>query len=384
MLAQEWPSADELIRNCRSSVWGDVLPHPSYNVCALRALFENAFDSSSPGSLLGRSESVLVLVVDGVSFDVARDVWSPTWLRAVTSTCPSTTSTALLSATTGLSPAAHGVVGVAFRAAQTGATFNCYSDGPAPDDFSLGPWPTVFSGMSERVDCVAHVGSLATIPGRWSRAVVHGARAVLPSADWNAIDDDPAAMVNTVVGEIEATLAQPRSRPLFVWAHVNLDSAIHRRGYDPVVRDAVAELGRAAARWAGRGHTVIAHADHGLVEIRDSDRARRLLELLNDPASCEARSGGAGRIIWAYPRPGSALLERARTLAEDFAAVIGRDELFASGAVAETPAARERIGDVVVVATGSEFPKLVPENRFEHGAFSATEMIVPVAVWMSE
>jgi hypothetical protein len=129
---------------------------------------------------------------------------------------------------------------------------------------------------------------------------------------------------------------------------------------------------------------VIAHSDHGLVEIRDSDRARRLLALLNDPALCTSSSGGAGRILWAYPRAGSGVLNRARTLAQDFATVIDRGELFASGAVADTAAARERVGEVVVVATGSEFPKLVPQNRFEHGAFSETEMIVPVAVWTSE
>lgn len=388
-------SVDRLRSECRGPSWtGGLLPHPTENVCRLRALVEDAFDRASPGCLLASSECVVVLVADGVSFDVARSRWSPSISGAVTSTCPTTTSTALLSATTGLAPAEHGVVGVAFYAPEIDAVFDCYRDRPlpcagrdggAPGDTSLrfGPWPTVFGALAPRVTCVAHVGGLNTLPGRWSRAVVHGARVVEPSVDWNAIANDPIAMSAAVEAEVEATLAEPRSGPLLVWAHVNIDSAIHLRGYDDAVRDAVGRLGAAAERWAALGHTVIAHADHGLVETHDSDRARRLMALLRDPAWTRQPMGGAGRVLWAYPRPVVAreLFERARDLAGGFAAIVARDELFRSGAIDSTPLARERIGEVVAVATGAEFPLFSPSHRFEHGAFTHAEMLVPLAIW---
>jgi hypothetical protein len=58
-----------------------------------------------------------------------------------------------------------------------------------------------------------------------------------------------------------------------------------------------------------------------------------------------------------------------------------RDALLASGAVADTAAARRRIGEVVVVATRIEFPVFSPGHIFEHGGFSRHEMIAPVAIW---
>src|SRR5438067_921390 len=122
-----WLSFDELTRACSSTAWANILPHPKHNLCALHALVKNAFDASQNESLLGSSESVIVVVADGVSFALARELWSPSWLGALTSTCPSTSSTALLCANTGLTPASHGIIGVAFYDARLDAIFNCYS-----------------------------------------------------------------------------------------------------------------------------------------------------------------------------------------------------------------------------------------------------------------
>ncbi|MBR1158082.1 alkaline phosphatase family protein [Bradyrhizobium elkanii] len=374
------PSLDELTAACAAPDWGGVLPHPVHSLSAIRPVIEQAFAGQSSTCPLGSRETLIVLVVDGLSFPVAERAWSPSRLAALTSTCPSTTSTALLSATTGRLPSEHGVLGVAFYDEAAGGMFNCYTD-EAPDGFSLGELTTMFSALRERVDCVAHIGALATTPGRWCKAVVEGAEIAPPSVDWHAIANEPAAMVAAVVGELETTLRRRRSRPLLVWAHINLDSAIHLRGYGEAVCDAVKTLGRAAERWADSGHTVIAHSDHGLVEIADSARARRLAALLRGTETCRAESGGAGRLLWGYPRAGSALMEQCRDLAGDFAAIMHRDALLASGAVADTAAARRRIGEVVVVATRIEFPIFSRGHIFEHGGFSRDEMIAPIAIW---
>jgi hypothetical protein len=370
-----------------------MLPHPTQNLCALRSMLEQAFDADGDGCLLASSECIVVLVVDGVSLECAEACWTPSVSQVLTSTFPSTSSTALLSATTGLMPADHGVIGVAFYDPVIDGVFDCYRDVAtvarnggdiefAGDGVRLGPWPTVFSTLSDRVDCVAHIGALATLPGRWSRMVVHGARVVSPSVDWNEIRNDPKAMVDAVTTEIEATLSGRRSRPCLLWAHVNIDSAIHIRGYDFAVRDALSALADAAQRWASNGHTVITHSDHGLVETHDSGRARALLALLQNPTYCRVSSGGAGRVIWAYPRDGLAdeLLERAREQAYGFAVAKSRDELLRSGAVGASQLARERIGEVVVIPTGSEFPLFESSYHFEHGAFSEAEMITPLAI----
>ncbi len=379
---------------CEHRKWAyGILPHATQNLCALRPLLEAAFDDRSPACLLASAESVIVIMADGVALDVARARWSPSRLSTLTSTVPSTSSTALLSAATGLAPAAHGVIGVCFRVAEIDALFDCYRDAAIAakrdttvdaTSFALGPWQTVFSVLNGRVECVAHAGALATTPGRWYRALVHGARDVPSSIDWDTIALDPIAMVTASVAEVNAALEARGSAPLLVWAHINVDSAIHATGYSDAVLDAMSALDEAAHRWASAGHSVMAYSDHGLVPTRDSDRARRLLALLQDRAHVSCGSGGAGRVLWAYPRPGSTseLLERARDLAAGIAGVVHRDELFLAGALADTPLARERVGEVVVIATGEEFPLFVPSYRFEHGGCSEQEMIVPVATWM--
>src|SRR5262249_50189374 len=137
----------------------------------------------------------------------------------------------LLSATTGLAPADHGIVGVAFYVPAIDALFDCHrdvaigADGTARPaaEVALGPWSTVFTTLNGSVDCVAHPGGLATPPSRWCRALVTGARIVQPSADWNAMHIDPMAMVATVIEEVDATLAARRSTPLLAWAHLNID-----------------------------------------------------------------------------------------------------------------------------------------------------------------
>jgi Type I phosphodiesterase / nucleotide pyrophosphatase len=353
-------------------------------------MIEAGFAGTSPVCRLGSSECLVVLVADGVSYDVAVSCWSPTTLKGMTSTFPSTSSTALLSATTGLTPADHGVIGVAFRDRAMGAVFDCYADrivGRCADvpraAPRLGPWSTIFKRLAPEVESTAHPGALALTPGRWTQGLLDGATIMAPSADWAAIANDPLAIVNAAATDAERTLQERRARRRLVWVHVNLDSAIHIRGYDRAVRDAVATLGHLAERWAARGHTVIAHSDHGLVETRDSARARRLLTLLRDPALCDLTSGGAGRVLWAYSRPHATaeLLARAREIAGDCCAIVSREELFRIGAIADTQFARERIGEVVMIATGLEFPMFSPHYRYEHGGISEQEMLVPFAIW---
>src|SRR5262245_31357926 len=96
------PSArrfEQVDDGCDRRRWAyGIVPHATDNLCALRTFVEAAFDDRSPGCLLASSESVIVIVADGIALDVARARWSPSTLSTLTSTFPSTSSTALLSA----------------------------------------------------------------------------------------------------------------------------------------------------------------------------------------------------------------------------------------------------------------------------------------------
>jgi hypothetical protein len=120
-----------------------------------------------------------------------------------------------------------------------------------------------------------------------------------------------------------------------------------------------------------------------MVETHETDRTAPLLAALRDPEYCLRGNGGAGRVLWAYPRPAREreFTDRIRELSRGFADVIPADELFDSGAIEGSPIARTRIGRTLVIASGTEFPVLDAEHRFEHGGLSEVEMLVPVAVW---
>lgn len=348
-------------------------------------------------SLFSESRRTLVvLAVDGVSRALAGSIWKPDLLGTLTSTFPSVSSTAWLTATTGLSPAQHGVIGVVFGDKAIDGVYHCYLDrefshstppGAVEPCIAMGPWPTVFSTLRDAgASCIAHIGDLATVPGRWSRAVTHGAQIVEPRPRVDGVHRDPRATVALAVEQIEASLSQlSPGAPAVLWSYVNLDDHIHLNGYDDALCAALVDIERASSRWSTAGHVVLAHSDHGLVPTQTSQRCERLLQLINDPRLCRTPSGGAGRTLWAYPRPEHAerLREQVCDIAESFAHVLTLDALADYGLMEPTALVQSRIGSIVIIARDREFPLLDARYRFEHGSILPDEMLVPLALWRS-
>jgi hypothetical protein len=42
---------------------------------------------------------------------------------------------------------------------------------------------------------------------------------------------------------------------------------------------------------------------------------------------------------------------------------------------------QRRIGEIVLIATGPDFPTPEPAVPYEHGSMTADEVLVPLAVW---
>jgi hypothetical protein len=389
-----WLSADDLINACALDAVPGLRPHRVQGLRLIPSLLLSCWDRPTIPFSLGSTRTVIVLATDGVGWRAAQRCWSPDLLVALTSTFPSTSTAAWLTATTGLAPTIHGVPGPVYRYGPD-LLFNCVNDraaGRVGDwaavdtaiEVDIQPHRTVFDELSDRgVAVTALPGDLINVPGRWTDAVLRGATPIAPSGDWPALSQRPIEAVRGVVQDVDAVVSgHPSASSRLVWAFVHLDPYIHRHGYDDIIDASLTLLDDAARGWSRSGHTVVAHADHGLtrtqptstVDIMTADDARIL---------CRLPDGGAGRTRWWYPKPARHDDVRAAVSAAlgDDALVVPAGRLVELGLVAAGGVLLGRIGEVVAIGLGDRFPLLDPADRYEHGSLTEDEMLAPLAVW---
>ncbi|MFI7046825.1 alkaline phosphatase family protein [Streptosporangium sandarakinum] len=360
---------------------------------------------------LDRAErGVVVLAVDGLSWRAARAAWPAADLARLTSTFPSTSATAWMTSITGLPVAGHLAIGAACRSPADGSLVNVITgetlaravpdraDGGPPGGDLIVARTTVFERAAALPGTVAvAVGrEIDTLTSPWSAALLRGAARFpafrdaggVPAArrrELTAQALDPESLVAAVARDAEAAFAEHAAdgRRLLLWIYVNLDDHFHRHGYDPLAMRAVAGLERHALSWAARGWHVIAHSDHGQVPVIPDPALEAAWAEVDAPELCALPGGGAGRVRWLHPRPGRAgeAAERLAAALGEHALVLAAGELPGLGLLELTPAVRERLGEVVAVAASPRFPLPVRGPRFEHGALTEDEMLVPLALW---
>lgn len=370
----------DLVGQCRRPGLPGMVPSERFSLAAVPDLLL--------GELAHSDRGVVVLGVDGLSAEVAARCWPSAELSYLTSTFPSTSATAWLTALTGRGPLEHGVPGMVHRVggalvyAVTGEALAGSVGGSAGEEL-VRPWPTVFERASAAgARCLTIGRELDHLPGPWARALLRGATpapAPTPSqAVLAAQAADPGLLVAAVAADVSTVLAGAAGERVLLWGYVNLDDHVHAHGYSAAAQVALRRLDRAARAWAASGWTVLAHSDHGQVPVRpDPVLARRWAEL-DDPAECELPAGGAGRVRWLHPRPGrhDALRHRLAEVLGDAAVVLDVAEL-----PPELALPPQRVGSVLAIAASPRFPLPDPRMRYEHGGLDVAEMVIPLAVW---
>lgn len=357
-------------------------PHPRLS---LRAV---------PGHILGALEragrGVVVLAVDGLSARAAAETWTAADTVVLSSTFPSTSATAWMTAVTGAAVHGHLVVGAVYRSPAEDVLVNVITGDPlAPAPRPLGTLralPTVFEAAASRARVLVAGRELDTLTGPWVTALLRGAERG-PEPDPQVLDTeagDPAALAAAVGRDVGRALAAHREdRPLLLWIYVNLDLHLHRHGYDTRALDALRALERHVLGWVERGWTVLAHSDHGHVRCVRDTALEEAWARVDTPELCALPAGGAGRVRWLYPREErrAEAADRLRDALGEHALVVDAEELPSLGLMDLTPAVRERLGGVVAVATSPRFPLPVPGLAYEHGGLTEDEMAVPLATW---
>ena len=146
-------------------------------------------------------------------------------------------------------------------------------------------------------------------------------------------------------------------------------------------------LEEAIERWQHSGHTVLAHSDHGMVRTRAPRPLLDLWRRINSEENCVLPPGGAGRVLWSYPKRESTREVHARLseALDDRALVVYREELTDLGLMKMNEKLAKRVGSVVALATGTEFPLPDSDPRpYEHGSILPDEMLAVLAVWTGQ
>ena len=356
--------------------------HPEHNLGAVASAILAAYHDDGPVRL-GRDRSLAVIAVDGLGYGPAASVLTPDLLTPLTSEFPTTTVACLLTSVTGRPAHQHGFIGVQYLHADGRRTVNCHDGsltdpvGPAPARPTRTPrLPTIFDELAgARVPTTLLANELAALDGDVAGRLTHGARVSLTPPPRGT---GPASVAEAFAAQVTA-----RVRPGAVtWAYLDLDSHLHRHGFGRAARDAVAGLDRLARRLRDRGTTVLLFSDHGLAASRPSAGTVSAWREVTSERWCRLPAGGAGRTRWLYPHPGREDRLTA-LLAGRFgdAVVTHPNELAGWGLVSPHSVGQRRLGEIVLLARGADFPVPDASVRFEHGSMTADEVLVPLAAW---
>ena len=328
-----------------------------------------------PASVRNASQVVL-LVIDGLGWEQLqeRTALAPTLCSfeggAITSVVPSTTSTALTSIVTGLTPAEHGIIG--YRVDLGGDIVNILRwstvDGDArkrhpPRDVQ--PFPPFLGEL------VPVISKIELENSGFTGAHLAGAK----MSGWRTMSN--------IAVEVGAQLTAGHR---VVYAYYDgIDKVAHEKGFGPyydaelktvdrMIGDVLEAMPPEAA--------LLVTADHGQVDV-----GPRVLPPAPEVLALTRSQSGEGRLRWLHARPGAAadLLAAATAAHDDVAWVVAREQVLDEGWFGPTMAGPivRRLGDVALVAHAPvSFDDPHDSGPFQlvcrHGSLTSTEMLVPL------
>ena len=322
------------------------------------------------------ADRCVLLVLDGLGWEQLqqRRHVAPTLAAMaggpICSVCPTTTSTALTSITTGLPPGEHGVVG--YRIAVDHRVLNVLR------------WS--IAGRDARDDVLPeklqpHEPFCSQRPAIVTRSEFRQSgftRAHLEGARFNGY-----RVLSTLVAECRRLLD---AHEPFVYAYYDgLDKVAHEYGLGPHYDAELAALDALVANLAALlppDVSLVVTADHGQVDVGDN-----LVDLHPDVVPHVSLQSGEGRFRWLHARPGraEALEAAARARHQGTGWVVTRDQVVDEGwfGPVVTDAARAMLGDVALVAR-DPVAYVDPDDTGpyvlvgRHGSMTSAEVLVPL------
>ncbi|MCX7619743.1 MAG: alkaline phosphatase family protein [Acidimicrobiales bacterium] len=322
------------------------------------------------------AEQVVLLVLDGLGWEQLqqrRDV-APTLASLaggpITTVVPSTTSTALTSIATGLTPGEHGVVG--YRMAVDGDILNVLRwsvDGRDARE-TIPP-----EKIQSQLPFLGHRPAVVTKADFKSSGFTE--------AHLESVRFSGYRVPSTMIVEVRRLLAE--NEP-FVYAYYDgVDKVAHEYGLGDHYDEELRFVDRLVADLLGvlpAGAALVITSDHGQVDVGES-----VVRLDPEVLANTALQSGEGRFRWLHARPGRAaeLLAAAQERHGEEAWVLPVEQLIQEGWLGPRvlEPARSRLGDVAIVAR-KPVAFFDPDDTGpyvligRHGSVTRAEMLVPL------
>lgn len=322
------------------------------------------------------SDHCVMLVLDGLGWDQLQDHREimPTLAGltggAIDTVAPTTTSTALTSITTGLTPGEHGIVG--YRMVLTGDVLNVLRWTVGEQQVRRSKRPTdvqpfdPFLGRSVPVVSMSELQNSA-----FSEAHLRGSRQM----GWRA-----ASSIAVTAAELV------RSGERFVYCYYGgIDKIAHERGFGPYYEAELSAADRLVADVLAAlpgGTSLLITADHGQVHVGEnivhpSEQMLRGVTL----------QSGEGRFRWLHAAPGAVadVAQAAEAEVGEHAWVVTQEQVVDEGWFGPTvsPPVRARLGDVALVAHEPvSFYEEADSGLYQlvcrHGSLTSAEVKVPL------
>ena len=383
-----------------------VLKHFGVRTPGLRPLRDDLVENQLEGS-----DRVIVFLVDGLGYDLVvressrnpkslfRRFANAGTLFPATSTFPSTTTTAITTVNTGLTPQQHGIIGYTMYLREMGVVANMISFSPAPDPRRdvltiMGLDPRSLLPTDTIHEVLAKNGVRSQVLTR--RIYKNTALSRLAHA---------GATITTYVNSSDLFVALRRqiedesTSPLYVFAYWDaLDSIAHL--YGPEAEEVTAELASLCyslktelldklGRRSARKTTLIITGDHGFASTPEekiilASNYRHFMDYLQLPPTGDSRASiihvKAGRLDEARAYLSSKFAGRLTVIDSEAALQAG---LFGYGRIHKE--LRSRIGDLIILPHDDHsfvYPYRRREEGFglkgSHGGLSRGEMLIPI------
>lgn len=363
--------------------------HPRRNLAAVADRVIEAYRGGGP-LRLGRRRRLIVLAVDGLGYATAARTLHPAVLEPLTSGFPTTTVASLLTSLTGRPTDEHGVVGVRYLHGDGRRAVDCHTGllsspgSPAPARPTRSRrFATIFDTLAALgVTSVGLPGALTGLSAPIRRRLLSGCRlAAIGSSRAAPRDIDLADGVSAVLDLAER---HSTSADRLTWVYLDLDTHLHSHGVDDAVYRACRAIDQFAERMSRAGAAVLLYSDHGVTPSAPGPDTLALWREADSPRWCRLPAGGAGRVRWLYPHV--AQQDRVLRLVRQLpSAVVATPEQLAGwGLIRAGSVAARRLGEVVLLAHGPDFPAADTAAAFEHGSMTADEVLVPLAIWHAD
>jgi len=347
-------------------------------------------------------DEIIVFAFDALSFEyfyytMLEDIKNKDLYASVLSSVfPSTSTTAWTSIFTGAQPSAHGVYGTSFYLKEYGKNYNWIFNALADKEnfntlwnqkqpkLNLSKKKTLFQKLEKLGYTNVYLDSHGKENPFLLLGIMEGSKHIpYLNKDFNDLKRKPDKLLKHFLTQTTGLL-KTKVKKKMIWNYIDIDDFIHEQGYEELTKyNLWKTLFRYWSDNKSKKRAFLLISDHGQTgQVNCGINILKTSILNGDLAHNPA---GAGRTMFFYPKKGkyTSVKKWLEKMVGDSGFVFDKKDLFKYKLLDKNAIAQERIGDLVTLATKSNFPSAGAKYLSEHGSLHSEEIYVPFIIQAS-